>query len=183
MIKKYSKVILNELWETLGAISEQTITEVVEHIVTAPRIFVAGTGRTGFMMRAFAMRLSHLGFRVYVVGETTTPAIVASDLLLVGSGSGETKSLVITAQGASDLEAKVVSFSTIVVSSLANLSDVCCIIPAKAKNDNCDFMSIQPMGSLFEQSLLILLDSIVLALMERAGSSSSDMYQKHANLE
>ena len=39
------------------------------------------------------MRLMHLGFNVYVVGETVTPAVETDDLLIVISGSGETKSI------------------------------------------------------------------------------------------
>ena len=40
-----------------------------------------------------------------------------------------------------------------------------------------------PMGSLFEQSIAILLDIIVLCLMEKHGISSDDMYRNHSNLE
>ncbi len=43
--------------------------------------------------------------------------------------------------------------------------------------------SVQPMGSLFEQSIAILLDIIVLCLMEKHGISSDDMYRNHSNLE
>jgi len=34
-----------------------------------------GVGRSGLIGRAFAMRLMHLGFEVYVLGETITPAV------------------------------------------------------------------------------------------------------------
>ncbi len=37
------------------------------------RIFVTGLGRTGLMARGFAMRLMHLGRRVYHVGDVITP--------------------------------------------------------------------------------------------------------------
>jgi 6-phospho-3-hexuloisomerase len=39
------------------------------------------------------------------------------------------------------------------------------------------------MGSLFEQSLLIFLDLIVMRLMEKRAIDSSAMFDKHANLE
>ena len=45
-------------------------------------------------MRGFAMRLMHLGLQVYVVDDVTTPAIKTEDLLIIGSASGNTKSLV-----------------------------------------------------------------------------------------
>jgi 6-phospho-3-hexuloisomerase len=39
------------------------------------------------------------------------------------------------------------------------------------------------MGSLFEQSLLVVLDAVVLELMQRRGESSESMFLRHANLE
>ena len=39
------------------------------------------------------------------------------------------------------------------------------------------------MGSLFEQSLLILCDSLILTLMQRTGVDAAQMLQRHANLE
>ncbi len=43
--------------------------------------------------------------------------------------------------------------------------------------------SVQPMGSLFEQSLFILHDLIVLRLMERMGTTASQMAKRHRNVE
>jgi 6-phospho-3-hexuloisomerase len=39
------------------------------------------------------------------------------------------------------------------------------------------------MGSLFEQSLLITLETIMVLLMERLGLDSEMMFKNHANLE
>jgi 6-phospho-3-hexuloisomerase len=39
------------------------------------RILVMGAGRSGLVGRAFAMRLLHLGYNAYVLGETIVPAI------------------------------------------------------------------------------------------------------------
>ena len=38
-------------------------------------IFLAGSGRSGFVAKFFAMRLMHLGFHVYVFGETLVPPV------------------------------------------------------------------------------------------------------------
>ncbi len=43
--------------------------------------------------------------------------------------------------------------------------------------------SIQPMGTLFEQSLAIFLDTTILRLMEHTAKSSDGMFTRHANLE
>jgi 6-phospho-3-hexuloisomerase len=39
------------------------------------------------------------------------------------------------------------------------------------------------MASLFEQSMLLFYDALVLKLMELKGQNSANMYGKHANLE
>ena len=49
------------------------------------------------------------------------------------------------------------------------------------KKGNCD--SIQPMGALFEQELLIYLDALVLDMIEFGLTSADIMKRKHANLE
>ena len=44
-------------------------------------------------------------------------------------------------------------------------------------------ISIQPMGSLFEQSLLIIMDHLILLLMDKTGMTENEMFSHHANLE
>jgi 6-phospho-3-hexuloisomerase len=137
-------------------------------------------------MRAFGMRLMHLGKTVYVVGETTTPGIAATDLLILGSGSGRTSSLCAMAEQARRLGAQILLFTTDAESPLARLSDLQVVIPAPSFRDMDemhDSLSVQPLGTLFEQSMLILCDSLILALMQRTGVSAIQMFAHHANLE
>ena len=44
-------------------------------------------------------------------------------------------------------------------------------------------ISVQPMGSLFEQALLLITDAVILILMETIGQESKEMFARHANLE
>ncbi len=67
---------------------------LISELLSDRRIYVAGAGRSGLVAKAFAMRLMHLGFSCYVIGETITPAIESADMLVVFSGSGETNSVV-----------------------------------------------------------------------------------------
>ncbi len=46
------------------------------------KVLVVGAGRSGLVGRAFAMRLMHLGFRSYVLGETITPSVGEGDLVV-----------------------------------------------------------------------------------------------------
>ena len=177
--------ITHELTRTLKRIDTEKIDALVEAINSSKKIFVAGAGRSGFMMRSFCMRLMHLGFEAYVVGETITPNISDQDLLIIGSGSGSTSALVSMAEKA-HLIGAAVSLVTVTPDSPAGLlADPVIYIPAispKVSNSN-NPVSIQPMGSLFEQSLLILLDTVIVILMDTMDKNSEAMFARHANLE
>ncbi len=105
--RDYARAVIGELDRTLSAISEPDAERLVDRILGAKRIFLAGAGRSGLAVRAFAMRLMHMGFGAYVVGETVTPGIKAEDLLVIGSGSGATASLVAMAEKAKKIGAGV----------------------------------------------------------------------------
>ena len=60
------------------------------------KVLIIGAGRSGLVGKAFAMRLMHMGFNVYVLGDTIVPALNSGDMVIAISGSGRTK-LVVTA--------------------------------------------------------------------------------------
>ncbi|GLX67723.1 6-phospho-3-hexuloisomerase [Paenibacillus glycanilyticus] len=174
--------IIQELERTLQGIRPGEMEKLAKQIMQAEQIFVAGAGRSGLMMKAFAMRLMHMGLRAYVVGETVTPGITERDLLLIGSGSGETKTLVSMAAKASSIGAAIGVVTIVPASTLGTVASLTVTIPAVTK-DNPAGGSNQPMGTLFEQSLLIMLDTIVMNLMETLQLEGTGMYGNHANLE
>jgi 6-phospho-3-hexuloisomerase len=181
----YFEQIVNELKSTLIQISDEEAEQLVEAILKAQKLFIAGAGRSGFMVKAFAMRLMHMGFNVYVVGETITPNLEKDDLLIIGSGSGETASLIAMATKARSMEAKIALITIFPESTIGKIATIKVYIPAptpKVKSDK-GIQSIQPMGSLFEQSLLLFLDTTILLLMHKLSNHSENMFNKHANLE
>jgi 6-phospho-3-hexuloisomerase len=173
--------VLTEVGVCLRQVSTESLAQAVLLMETAPRIFVAGAGRSGLVMRALGMRLMHLGKTVYVVGETITPSISAANLLILGSGSGRTTGLLGVAEMARRQGAQILLFTTDATSPLAGLADHRIVIPAPSLREAEG--SLQPMGSLFEQSLLILCDSLILKLMQRTGVDAAQMLERHANLE
>lgn len=183
--RDYTAEVLGELERTLSLIPEADADRLAGRILVAHKILVAGAGRSGLAVKGFAMRLMHMGFDAYVVGETVTPNFEATDLLLVGSGSGETGSLVQIAQKARALGGSVALVSIFPQSTIGRLANVTVRIPAPTPKVDADsgLTSIQPMGSLFEQSLFIFLDLVILRLMERATKDSGTMFKRHANLE
>jgi D-arabinose 5-phosphate isomerase GutQ len=81
-------LVLTENRLVLEKVNYPAIAQLTQTITRSQRIFVAGEGRSGLVIRMVAMRLIHLAYQVYVVGETTTPSIVECDLLIDCSGSG-----------------------------------------------------------------------------------------------
>ena len=90
-LQRYELCVVDEIRATLAETDEEQIRDLVQAILDANRIFVGGAGRSLLMIRTFAMRLMHLGLVSHVVGETITPSIEPGDLLIVASGSGQTR--------------------------------------------------------------------------------------------
>lgn len=176
--------ILGELNLAVDEITEEHLEQLTAALSHSGRVFVAGAGRSGLMMKAFAMRLMHLGLDVYVVGETVTRSISEGDLLLIGTGSGETKSLLPMAEKARSLKAKVGTLTLSPESSIGKLSDIIVKIPGAPKDQTGnEALTVQPMGTLFEQMLLIVCDAVILRLMNNQALTGQAMYGNHANLE
>ena len=182
---EYAKKITEELAYTLGQVDPENGEKLTDAILSAGKILVAGAGRSGFAVKAFAMRLMHMGFNAYVVGETVTPNLEADDLFIVASGSGETGSMVVMSEKAKKIGAKLATVTIRPEGSVGRMADIVIRIPAPTPKVNVSgaFKSIQPLGSLFEQSLLLYLDAIVVRLMEKQGNDSDTMFTRHANLE
>ncbi|MNN74526.1 3-hexulose-6-phosphate isomerase [compost metagenome] len=68
-------------------------------------------------------------------------------------------------------------------STLGSLADYTVKLPGVTKEAGGERATIQPMASLFEQTLLLFYDAVILRLMEWTGQTTSQMFGKHANLE
>ena len=154
------------------------------------KVIVIGAGRSGLIGRAFAMRLMHLGFDTYVFGETITPAVVKDDLIIAISGSGSTKLVLTSAELAKGIGAKILGILSHADSPLGRLATNRVIIKGRTKAvREEDYFSRQilgeheplaPMGTLFEDSTMIVLDSIVAELMRRLETTEDEMQARHA---
>lgn len=179
------KGILRELTVNAELISAEELERFAEVLCDAKHIFVAGAGRSGFAARAFSNRLMHLGLEVFFVGEPTTPAIGSEDVLVIGSGSGETGSLVGMAKKAKRLGAKIVTLTIHPEASIGRIAQACIIIPGATPKSGLEdtIHSIQPMGSAFEQMSWLVYDTIIMILMDKLGKTQEEMFIHHANLE
>ncbi len=184
-IWELGRKIVDELGRTVSQASESEEMALINKILEAKRIFLAGAGRSGLMARGFAMRLMHMGFTVYFAGEVVSPSIDKEDLLIICSGSGATGSLVSMANKCKKIGAQLALVTIAAQSPIGNLADTVITIPAPTTKieGGTGFTSIQPMGSLFEQSLLLVLDATILKLMEIKQIDEQTMFARHANLE
>lgn len=139
------------------------------------RWFFSGQGRSGLSAQMAAMRFMHLGRTVHYVGEVSAPSIRKGDALLIISGSGETPVSVNFARLAKSEGADVVTMTHKPTGTLAKIADLVLPVPIEATR--------QFGGSLFEQSCLILLDSVVLALAARLPGAHETMLYRHTNLQ
>lgn len=177
------ELVLNENLKLVKDIDLESLVPLIGYIQQSPRIFIVSAGRSGFAMRAAAMRLMHLGLQVYIVGDTTTPAINQEDLLIAASGSGTTSGIVRAAEKAVSVGAKLVTLTADPNAALAKLADHVVYIPAAGKEEHGSGKSAQYAGSLFEQFLMLLLDAVFQSLWKLDGTPAAALYQRHANLE
>ena len=128
----------------------------------------------------------HLGCNAYFVGEPTTPSIQKGDLLIIGSGSGETGSLVTMATKAKAQKADVALLTIYPESTIGKLSTVVVSLPGSTQKSQLgkgSIVTIQPIGSLFEQLLLLTCESVVLTMKIQKNMTDEEMFSRHANLE
>ncbi|GIN63610.1 6-phospho 3-hexuloisomerase [Robertmurraya siralis] len=181
---KTIQLILDEIQGVMTNVDEHSLEKLAAFLAKGKRIFVIGEGRSGLMAKSFAMRLMHLGANAFVVGETTTPSIEAEDILVAVSGSGKTKSAVWTAEKASSLGCEVVAITTAPNSELALHASFVVNVPAVTKyRTNDDVESIQPLGSLFDQSVHIILDVVCYLYSKITQADEDETFNRHSNLE
>lgn len=176
--------ILNELQSNAEKMDQDQILRLEELILSANRIFIGGAGRSGFVGRAFANRMMHLGYTVYFVGEPTTPSIQEGDLLIIGSGSGTTASLVSNAGVAKKQGAKLATVTMFPEHTIGAMSDVVIMIPGVTEKFAGEGGgSVQSSGSSFEELTWITYDAVVMDLMRITKQNDSQLYARHANME
>ncbi|MCC7564003.1 MAG: 6-phospho-3-hexuloisomerase [Methanobacterium sp.] len=201
MVLTVKQLILNEAIQEIidnvlsvsGELDPKNIEEMTGLLQSSKNVFVMGLGRSGLVARAFAMRLMHLGISVYVVGETTTPALSPEDCLFAISGSGETFSIISAADIAHKRGTKIIAVTSYVNSTLGEMADLVVHIKGRTKIDseknyitrqiNGKHQSLSPMGTLFEVTSLIFLDGLIAQLMIQMGKTEEDMKARHTLIE
>jgi 6-phospho-3-hexuloisomerase len=171
------KQIEKELKDVLDKINIENTKKLINLIKKAKRIFLVGSGRSELVAQAFAMRLTQMNLQAEVVGLPTTPAAKKGDLLIAISGSGETDTTTEVVENAKEQRLTICSITASPDSSIAKASDLVIELKTGTKE------SIEPLGTLFEQSALLYLDAVIVRLMETAGIKEKKLRKRHASLE
>ncbi len=192
-VKSAMREIVGHVGNIIDDLKDPEIKVMIDVIRNSERVFLMGAGRSGLASKAFAMRLVQLGLTAYVIGETVTPAMTEKDLLIAVSGSGETKSIISAAKTANGIGSKVLVVTSYPESSLGKISDYIMRVKGKTKIDiEKDYIkhqlegthtSLTPLGTLFEDTVMIFFDGIIAGLMTQLGREETYMKKRHATLE
>jgi 6-phospho-3-hexuloisomerase len=179
------------------AIDLSEVDKMVEVLINAYRTkrkaLVMGAGRSGLVGKAFAMRLLHLGFNSYVLGETIVPSVTSGDVAIAISGSGRTGLIVEAADAAKKVGTYVVAITTYPESPLGKIADLVVRIPGRSKISKMDdyfarqilglHEPLAPLGTLFEDTAMLFLDGVIYYLMIKLNVTEEEMRSRHANVE
>jgi len=169
------------------------VDELIDVYKSGHKVVVVGMGRSGLVARGFAMRLMHLGFKSYVLGETITPSIGDGDVVVAISGSGTTSLVIAAAEAAKKMRSTIIAITSYSDSPLAKTADAVVIVPGRTKVARIDdyfarqilglHEPLAPLGTLFEDTAMVFLDSVVAELMKRLNKTEEDLEKMHANVE
>lgn len=176
----HRQLIIGKIGEILNATDATYDRQLTDMLDKAARIFVAGAGRSALVARFFAMRLMHGGYDVYVVGEIVTPSLKKGDLMIVISGSGETETMIAFTKRAKELGAEIALISAKTDSTLADMANS--VFPIGQPELYGKVVGM-PMGTTFELSTLIFLESTISHIIHEKGIPEEEMRSRHANLE
>lgn len=177
--------VIGELERTLGSIDPEQVRALKEEILKADQVFFVGVGRVMMALQAVCKRMAHLGIRAHCVGAVNEPAITKDDLLIVGSGSGSSLfPLGIAKKARNAVDCRIVHIGSNPESEMKDVADFMVRIPVRTKlylEDEID--SVQPMTTLFEQSVLLLGDIVAKMIIEEEQMDMKALWRFHANLE
>jgi len=176
---------------------------LVEEIARARdrRIVLHGVGREGLMMRAFTMRLYHLGLNAHCLGDMSCPPIGEGDLFIASAGPGSFSSVDALITTARDAGARVVVATAQPGGKAPGLGHTTIYLPAQTMADddvaNGSNLSrtadvagqqhnqekILPMGSVYEGAMFVLFEIAVFLLRRKLGETVETMRSRHTNLE
>lgn len=192
-------LMVDRMNETAQMLDDAGAVRFLDEMLAAQRVYVAGAGRSGLVAKAFAMRLMHIGFESYVIGETITPALSQGDTLVAFSGSGETNSIYDVCETAKELGGRLCLITAAPSSRIARLADAIIVLEGstsprtdlpsqyEVRQITGQYRSVSasfaPFGTLFETAALIFSDAVISALIEARHCTLDEVRERLANVQ
>jgi 6-phospho-3-hexuloisomerase len=176
-MKNNGHVLLDHISRSVECLNTKVTSDIMYILCKTNNIFITGSSRSFLAAKAFAIRLTQLGMSVHIAGSTTTPSMRKNDLLLVVSGSSETKSVLTIVNIAKDIDANILLFTSHHDSNLGKLVTVMGHIHiddelSNAKAYDCylntvlmDDSNPTPLGTIFEITPTIFFDALAAKLL------------------
>jgi 6-phospho-3-hexuloisomerase len=194
-VQDMMRLMARKIGAIADRLSDRETEAFLQEILKAERIYVMGAGRSGLVAKSFAMRLMHLGYTAYVVGETITPAMRPNDLLVIFSGSGRTKTIADIAETGKEIGGRIALITANRKSTIGRMADAVVIMESQrdeVRDETAEFevrqmtgehRSFAPLGTLFETAAMIFADACISRLMEIAKIDEKQLKDRHANIE
>ncbi|MFC2098841.1 sugar isomerase [Bacteroidota bacterium] len=180
--KDLARIVLKEHEQVLMDVEEEEVEKLLDAIAEANCIQVFGMGRMKSAVRAFVMRLMHMGLDAHVVYDTTCPNLGPGDLLIVNCACTTIGYTVM--QFAHQLGAKVVAITANPKSKASELCEFTVSLKGQVHGGrDYEIPSNQPMAALFEQTIFVFEDIIIQLLMKKLNITAEEMAKRHTNLD
>lgn len=165
---------LQFMWDGTDKNSLDSLVEILVHS-RGKTLVGLGAGRMGYSLQSFIMRLSHLGFSAYMIGDTTLPRVDSETIAIVNTSSGETPSIKLYVEQCREAGVYIVVLTTNPQSSIAALADLVVSVPS--------IDSDQLMKTIYEQYSFVLFDYIAGKILNLGELEVSWVEQNHSILE
>lgn len=180
--RELTEKVLDEHRQVLLDVDPKEVEALLDAIVEAKCIQVFGMGRMKCAVRAFVMRLMHLGLDAHVVYDTTCPNLGPGDLLIANAACTTIGYTVM--QFAKKLGAKVCAITAHPESKAGQLCDLTVTLRGQVHPGRPgEIPSVQPMAALFEQTIFVFEDIVIQLLMEKLNITAEQMATRHTNLD
>lgn len=185
-ITQAKKKQLDAVGQLFLGIKNEELEQLTDAVLAAKRVYVAGFGRAGNVAGIFAMNCSQAGILSFRVGDNGTPAITNEDILVICSGSGNTKTISLMAQQAKGHGAKLALISGNADSTMGKIADINVVVPMQEKMATMGDISEEDknlLADVFYEVAFIVNDFIRACIMDKLGETIETLSRNHNNLE
>ncbi len=134
IIEKSKNNVISSIEKTYALINEELITKAIDSIISANFVYLTGIGSSGLVCEDFVYKLQRSGKKAFYETDAHTNLslltnIKEDDLLICISYTALSKEVLIAAEYAKRIGAKIISITKAGRGKLANMSDILIPIP------------------------------------------------------